>query len=115
MKVPDELVVHLCEMQAELSLNRLEVTLVPSRRSDARISDMIRAVLDRNPAWYRKLCNKYLSSRERNHRKPDTRIRRQDIERILDQMTDGVAKSIYCKDLLNEARKRHDALEEAPF
>jgi len=30
-------------------------------------------------------------------------------------MVDGRCRSVYCKDLLNEARKRHDALEEAPF
>lgn len=102
-------------MLHELTSQQLTVVLVPSRRRDARPHDMIRCVVDRNPLWYRKLCGRHHSTRVRGSRKPDTKIRRQDTIRALEQLVEGRRISRYCDELLAEAQARYDALEEAPF
>lgn len=90
---------------ADFESHRLQVGLAPCRR-EANVGGMIRVVLDRNPLWYRKLCAKYPSSRQRNHRKPDTRIRRERIAGVLFQLaTKGQSVSRYAPDILQLVRQ----------
>ena len=86
-------------MLAELESSRLEVVLVPSKRHTNE-GGMIRVAASRNCNWYRRFCLSHPSSRKRNHRKPDTRIRRKDIVRILTRMTNGLpTRSKYANEL----------------
>ena len=99
-------------MLAELESNPLCVILAPSRRIDRREWDYIRVPLTTPPPWYRKICARYPSSREVRRGKFDTRIRRQNILRVLQRLAEGKpTKSKYAADLLAVAQK----LEANPF
>jgi hypothetical protein len=78
-------------MLDELESHRLEVQLVPlnPRLRGFNEGGMKRVVADRNADWYRRLCAAHLSSRKRNHRKSDTKIKRASIIRILRRLCDG--------------------------
>lgn len=91
-------------MLAELSERRLEVVLAPA--PDPQHSDhCIRVCANRNPDWYRRLCNAHLSGRRRRSLKPDTRIRRRDVENILSRLADGLpAKGYIARELIRIAR-----------
>lgn len=102
-------------MLDELEEQRLEVVLVPSRRwEEARRGGCIRAVVGRNPEWYRKLCVRHVSSRYRKSRKPDTRIKRQHVLRVLRRLVAGLpSTSPYVRDLVDLTRyARRDYIEE---
>ncbi|MEN6302803.1 MAG: hypothetical protein ABFE08_05395 [Armatimonadia bacterium] len=102
-------------MLYELTSTALEVVKAPSQRRDARPWDGIRVVQSRNADWYRRFCAKHASSRKRNKRLHDTRIKRQDTIRLLENMIAGRQVSIYCQDIIEEAQRRLDAAEPAPF
>lgn len=78
-------------MLDQLESHRLEVQLVPlnPRLRGFNEGGMKRVVANKNATWYRIFCAHHLSSRKRNHRKPDTKIKRADILRILKRLTDG--------------------------
>ena len=73
---------------ADLESNRLEVALVPAP-SPRHECHAIRVAVSRNPAWYRRLCAAFPSSRRRDRSLPDTRIRRASIRSILSQLAEG--------------------------
>lgn len=73
---------------AELESNRLEVALVPAPRPRHECH-AIRVAVSKNPTWYRRLCAAFPSSRNRS--RPDTRIRRASVARILSLLADGRA------------------------
>lgn len=75
-------------MLEQLESHRLEVMLVPLNPNGRNYCDggMKRCVCDRPPAWYRKLCNEHPSSRGVRRGKFDTRIRRQNVLRLLRRM-----------------------------
>ena len=88
---------------------RLEVTLIPSVVPDcAADGGMIRAVVDRNPAWYRDLCASYPSERRRGGRvhrgEPKTRVKRHTAMAVLVELLHGGSRSKYAQDLLDVAR-----------
>jgi hypothetical protein len=92
----------LVQMLAELESHQLQVCLVPLSPSRRGYNEggMKRALMDRNPKWYRDLCLRFPSSRVRRHRKPDTRIRRRDILRILTRLAMGLrSRSKYADEL----------------
>jgi len=63
---------------------------------------MIRAVISRNPLWYRKLCARYSSRRRRRSCKPDTRIKRANVLAVLERLSRGLpSRSPYVSDLLD--------------
>jgi len=102
---PDE-AAALIAMQAEFESNRLEVGLAPPRRP-MNLGGMIRVPISRNAKWYREFCDRYASSRRRNHRKFDTRIKRANTSRVLSALCDGrQTASKYAEDFLREARAR---------
>ena len=76
----------------ELEYNRLEVFLVPAPEP-AHVGHMVRAVENRNPDWYRDLCERYQSNRNsrkgRYKKHGDTKIKRQHILSVLRRMANG--------------------------
>ena len=79
------------QMLAELESQRLEVVLVPlnPRMRNFNEGGMKRICANKNPRWYAQLCSRHLSSRIRNHKKLDTKIKRRDILRILQRLCEG--------------------------
>lgn len=75
----------LTQMLAELEANRLEVCLVPEKRRTHE-TGMIRVCASRNAAWYRRYCGDHPSSRGTRRGGFDTRIRRANTVRALEQM-----------------------------
>lgn len=74
-------------MLADLTSHKLEVILAPSKHDEiAERGGMIRVVMDQNAPWYQRLCAAYPSTRKRDKRAPDTRIKREDTIRALEQM-----------------------------
>jgi hypothetical protein len=97
---------ELLEMQAEFECTRLEVALVPARRP-ANYGACIRVAVSKNCTWYRSLCAQHLSSRMRNKRLPDTRIKRKNISRVLEHLiARGVSRSKYAQEILKLASQR---------
>ncbi len=93
MKLPAELRQTAAVMGAELEASRLRVVLAPCQRG--RASSMIRAVDERNPAWYRALRLEYPSGRRRGRKKPDTLIKRAATLRGLAELEQGEMGSVY--------------------
>jgi hypothetical protein len=96
----------LTVMLNELESHRLEVALVPLRadRRGYNEGGCKRVCVDRNPRWYSQFCNAHLSSRVRNHRKPDTKIKRQNVLRLLRRLVDGLpTTSKYAAELMRRA------------
>lgn len=79
------------QMLDELESSRLEVQLVPLNPKLRNYNEggMKRVASSKNALWYRQFCGRHLSSRKRNHRKPDTKIKRASIIRILRRLCDG--------------------------
>ncbi len=82
---------ELQQMFDELESQRLEVQLVPlnPRLRNYNEGGCKRVVVSKSPRWYSALCGRHLSCRKRNHRKPDTKIKRRSILRILKRLCDG--------------------------
>lgn len=77
----------------EMSEQRLEVGLVEAPEPKHR-NHQVREVFNRNPTWYRKLCDKHTCQRRnprkrQGHRKHDTSLKRHDIEASLQRLMDG--------------------------
>ena len=96
---------ELLEMLSEFESCFLEVMLVPCRYP-CNIGGMIRVACNQNAKWYRDFCACYTSSRMRNKRKHDTKIKRRNIHLTLNKMIEGKQTSIYCNHLLSMARER---------
>ena len=105
----------------DLEANRLVVALAPDRcRERAHRGLMLRVVDGQNPAWYRKLCEKYPSRRVRRSQETDTKIRRIGVLSVLGRLSAGLPSvSKYVPDLYCVAKrlrvKRAPVLEDAPF
>ncbi len=96
-------------MLMELESTRLEVQLVPlnPRLRNYNEGGCKRVVANRNATWYRALCLKHPSSRVRNHRKPDTKIKRRNVERLLRRLIAGQATcSKYAAEIRRVAERR---------
>lgn len=95
---------------AELESHQLVVELVP-QKVFTNHGGMIRVAFSKNATWYRHFCARHLSSRRRNHRLPDTRIKRRAIVRILERMVAGrPTRSKYADELRREALRLVPAL-----
>jgi len=99
--------------------HRLTVELIPSQDDDCALrGGMIRAIMDRNPEWYRELCARYpRESRRRANPRPDTVIDRKRIVQALRGLLGTGTRSSYAGDLLAAARELREqwagAMEEA--
>lgn len=84
---------------AELESNRLEVALVPAPRPRHECH-AVRVAVSKNPAWYRRLCAAFPSSRRRSRSLPDTRIRRASVVSLLSRLASGApVRSRYAEHL----------------
>lgn len=93
-------------LKAELESSRLEVMLVPlsPARRGYNEGGMKRVCASRNCSWYRKHCAANPSSRVRNRRKSDTRIKRGDTLAVLERLIAGKpSRSKYVTELLSFA------------
>lgn len=100
---------NLIIMQAELESHHLDVQLVPLNPKLRNYNEggCRRVVADRNATWYRQLCARHLSSRRRNHRKPDTKIKRRNVERLLGRLVAGLpTRSKYAAEIMRMAERR---------
>lgn len=94
------------EMLAELESNRLTVVLVPQKRF-TNSGGCIRVAVTVNAPWYRELCAGYASMRRRKNAAFDTRVKRENIARVLRRLIEaGESRSGYVSHLLHLARKR---------
>ncbi len=96
-------------MAAELDCCRLEVVLLPAKRGPG----CIRCVMSENPDWYRRLCAKYVSGRQRG-RKVDTIIRRRETMKSLLRLASGYVKTLYDHRLLPIIESEYDH-DRPPF
>lgn len=93
-------------LKAELESSRLEVVLVPLSPNKRGYNEggCRRCCVSRNADWYRKHCAAHHSSRVRNHRKVDTKIKRLDTLALLERLIAGLpSKSKYASELLSFA------------
>jgi len=98
----------LHEMLAGLESHRLHVILVPLNPSKRNYNEggMRRVAADKNPRWYSQFCYNHPSSRGTRRGGSDTRIRRQNILRILRRLCAGQSsRSKYVAELLRIAAK----------
>ncbi len=99
-------------MLQELEANRLDVALAPAQRGRGKV----RVVVSSNPAWYRRLCREYPSTRVRRNQAFDTKIKRRETLRHLKCIATGVrCASVYHDRLVVaiQAVQRDDAAQEA--
>lgn len=100
-------------MLIELESNRLEVGLAPCKYP-CNEGGCVRVAFSRNATWYRRFCAQYGSSRRRNKKHHDTRIKRAHTIRVLNRLIEGQpVRSQYAPALLSIAEKMQPA--EVPF
>lgn len=95
----------LIQMQAEFESQQLVIALVPCRY---RVNEggCIRVAISKNATWYSAFCARHLSSRQRAKALVDTRIKRRNVERLLQRLVDGrPTRSKYAPELLKEASR----------
>jgi len=93
-------------MLAELGERELEVHLAPAPEP-AFTGHMVRVVANSNPPWYRAICERHPAGRKRKNRHFDTRVKRRDMVRILQELEAGLSpRGIYADELRAEALHR---------
>lgn len=114
--ITQDLIPILEEMLYELSTNRLETCLVPSRIESYRDSGgMIRVSTSNNPKWYKDLCDLFPDSRPkgRNKKKPRTIVKRKHILKLLDCLIrNHKSPSKYAHHIIDEAKRRNEFYDE---
>lgn len=102
MTLPEALQLMLNQLES----HQLRVELAPlnPRLRNYNEGGCKRVVVDANPIWYRRFCGRHLSSRKRNHRKPDTKIKRANTLRALNQLIRGVPAGKYGEEPVGIAR-----------
>ncbi len=99
-------------MLAELESHQLRVELVPlnPNRRGWNEGGCKRVKSDENPRWYKSFCGRHLSSRGTRRGKPDTRIRRFDVLRLLRRLSSGLPTiSKYADEIRRIAKQREAA------
>ena len=95
-------------MLMQLQLEKLEVMLMPAPEQRYP-GHMVRTARNRNPYWYRKLCNMNESARGRQRLLPDTRIKRRSILSVLTQLVKkGRSRSKYAPQIIDLAIEEID-------
>lgn len=113
IKIDDELIPILDEMYMDLSINKLEVCLVPGTHSDQ--DRQIRTLCNQNPYWYKKFCEDHPCTRikKRTERKDHTRIKRKNTLEILDRMIrNKQSSSKYAEYLIDIAKDMLETYKE---
>ena len=87
------------EMLADLESHRLSVELFPAPDATHE-NHFVRVATDRNPIWYRNLCDRHASTRETKSGKFKTKIKRRGVLATLRRLADGRGtKSNYREEL----------------
>ncbi len=95
----------LTEILCQLESHQLTTILVPCKRPSNE-GGCIRVNADENPRWYRRLCEKYPSSRVTRRGKHDTVLRRANVLCTLRVMSSGKnSRSKYAPELRQIAAK----------
>lgn len=99
-------------MLQELRSNHLTVVLVPAW-PEKHCGHMIRSVESQNPSWYRELCRMFPEYSKRSLFKFKTRLKRQEVIRVLKILArDGATRSQLGKPLERIARELNCEDEE---
>ena len=96
-------------MLGELEHRRLRVVLIPSIYPEiARTGGKVRAVIERNPSWYREFCEQHPSCRTKPRQKRhfDTSVKRAHVIRALTEIRDRWIVSGYGRRLLPIVREQ---------
>lgn len=96
------------QMLNDLESHQLQVILVPLNPRLRNYTDggCKQVVADKPPHWYRSFCGRHPSSRGVRKGKFDTRIRRQDVLRILRRLCAGLSsRSKYAEELVGISRR----------
>ena len=112
-EAPEDLILYLRIMLAQLRRERLEVGLAEAEEQ-RHSGHKVRVVTGTNPEWYRELCSRYPSYRQHGRtRHHQTRISRKRIIRALERLTQCKgARSIYAEDLIELAQLERERDEE---
>lgn len=116
VKIDDELIPILNEMYMDLSMNKLEVCLVPGDHPDQ--DRQIRAVCNSNPYWYKKFCKDHPCTRckKRSDRKDHTRIKRNytliALERMIRNKQSSSQYAEYLIDIAKDMLETYKEYEE---
>ena len=94
-------------MREELERERLEVELIPAKEGEGKV----RAVVNRNPSWYRWLCSKHEYKRGKR-RLGQTKIKRRHIIETLMRMEKGIMNSKYNEDIKKAAEIKIEEEQE---
>jgi len=106
-EINEDVLIYLQIMLKELDDFYLEVKLIKAPESMFS-GHKIRSVEKENPEWYKELCSRYTRNRRnRSDKYTDSKIKRDDIKKILNNLINkGFSKSYYSKDILELAKKR---------
>jgi hypothetical protein len=107
-RAPRGLIRELELMQAEFEGSGLEVILVPlnPKLRGWNEGGCKRVAANRNCDWYRSLCKRHPSSRTRNKRHHDTRIKRKNVASVLSRLLTVGTRSKYAPELIRLAQQR---------
>lgn len=108
--MPENLVFEI--LLQELDSHFPEVILCPAPEMK-HSGHCVRVAIDKNCQWYRRLCEKYPSSRADNPGGKRTKVKREHIRNLLSRLAAGeVPNSQYTFDLINEAKKKSQELQD---
>ena len=93
-----------------------EVYLVPNKdewkESDGR---HIRAPMNKNPLWYRKICEAFPKRKQPERKKKQTSVKKEDVIKVMNTLIKrGWSDSKYDPFIIEEARNRYER-EVVPF
>lgn len=94
----------------------LDVYLVPNKdEAKERDGRHLRAAMNRNPLWYRRICAAFPKRKQRRRKKPQSSVTKDDVIYAVQVIIKrGWSKSKYAPFILDEARRRYEA-EFVPF
>ena len=94
----------------QLMFEELQSTRPHTVKIIGRHGNYVRVAMERNPEWYRALCERYKSSR-RNYPKPRTIIRREDVLRTLSRLANCLpCKGVYAERIRDVANDYCNAI-----
>lgn len=95
MIIDAKYIIFLEEMLFDLAECKLEVCLVPSKIPEcARDGRMIRVVTSINPSWYSELAFQYPKANQRQRKKPQTSMKRDDVIYTIECMIKNKKKQL---------------------
>jgi hypothetical protein len=111
-----ELALFLQSLIDDFATEYLDVYLVPNKdEAKERDGRHLRAAMNRNPLWYRRVCAAFPKRKQRPRKKSQSSVTKSDVIYIIQVIIrQGWSKSKYAPFILEEARRRYEA-EFTPF